>query len=121
MDTMQSMTGRSAINESNLRFYKDGIEYVDIHEYAHMAHMTVAAIRAAIEQGNRVRKLKAIRNGFRYYIPLSEFYIYPYINKGKGKDTVKHFNLNGELVICEACTEGRICTKVNDKREWNGK
>lgn len=121
MDILPTTTGRTAINENPMRFYKDGIEYLDIHEYAYMAHITVAAVRAAIEQGNRVRKLKAIRNGLRYYIPLSEYYIYPYINKGKGKDVVKHFTKEGELVICEACTEGTRCIKIDNKGEWNGK
>ena len=122
MDITASMTGRSATDEGNLRYFKDGVEYVDIHEYAHMTQRTVAAVRASIEQGNRVRKMRAIRNGSRYYIPLDEFHVYPYINKGKGVDRVYHFNKDGQFILCEVCTNGGgRCPKLNEQGGWNGK
>lgn len=119
----QSMTGQDVTGEEKLRYFKNGIEYVDIHEYAHMTHRTVAAVRASIEQGNRVRKMRAIRVGSRYYIPLDEYYIFPYINKGKGADRVYHFDKDGELHLCEECTNGGgRCPKLDETGDrWNGK
>lgn len=122
MDTVKSTTGRDVIKEGNLRYFKDGIEYVDIHEYAHMTQRTVAAVRASIEEGNRVRKMRAIRNGSRYYVRLDEYYVYPYINKGKGADRVYHFNKDGSFSLCEVCTNGGgRCPKLNEQGDWNGK
>lgn len=122
MDTMKNTTGQNAIKEDKLlRYFKDGIEYIDIHEYAHMTHRTVAAVRASIVEGNRVRKMHAIRVRSLYYIPLSEYYVFPYINKGKGIDRVYHFGIDGELHLCEECTNGgHRCHKLNEKGVWNG-
>lgn len=122
MDTLQTTTGRAVMKESNLRYFKDGVEYIDIHEYAHMTHRTVAAVRASIEQGNRVRKMRAIRVGSHYYVLKDEYYVFPYINKGKGIDRVYHFGSDGELHLCERCTNGGgRCTKTNEEGNWNGK
>lgn len=133
MDTNNNMIGlehtpednilgtASKIN-SNLRYFKEGREYIDIHVYAAITQRSVAAVRASIEQGNRVRKMRAIRVGSRYYILKDEFYVFPYINKGKGIDRVYHFEEDGELHLCDQCTNGGgRCPKTDEEGNWNGK
>ena len=100
-----------------MNYNHDGIEYVEIHDYAAMIQRSVQAVRTSIFTGNRVRKLKYRREGRRLFIPLSEYYIYPYINSGKGKDRVYHYP---GPTLCEACTAGKRCTKINEEGEWNG-
>ena len=41
MDTLQTTTGRAAMKENNLRYFKDGVEYIDIHEYAHRVTISI--------------------------------------------------------------------------------
>lgn len=121
MDTSNNMTGQDVMKKGDLRYFKDGKEYIDIHVYAAMTRRTVAAIRASIEQGNRVRKMRAIRCGSRYYILKDEFFVFPYINKGKGIDRVYHFEEDGELHLCEQCTNGGgRCPKTDEEGNWNG-
>jgi len=96
---------------------EDEIEYIDIHDYAVITSRTVSAVRESIINGNRVRKLKAIKKGRSYYVKKSEYYIYPYINSGKGTDKVYHFP---GPTLCEACTAGKRCTKIDAAGEWNG-
>lgn len=122
MDTSSNMTGPAAINEDNkLRYFKDGREYIDIHTYAAMTQRSVAAVRASIEQGNRVRKMRAIKVRSSYFVLKDEYHVFPYINKGKGIDRVYHFGSDGELHLCERCTDGGgRCTKTDSEGYWNG-
>jgi len=101
--------------------YKDnGIEYMDIHDYANKIGRTLQAVRESVLNGNRVRKLRSKRVGRKLYIPVAEYYIYPYINSGKGTDRVYHYSLDNNLLLCDACTKGQRCTKINSEGEWNG-
>jgi hypothetical protein len=101
-----------------MTFIEDGVEYIDINEFATLTERTVQGVRDAITSGNRVRKLKAIKVRRRYYVKKSEYHIYPYINSGKGTDKVYHFP---GPTLCAACTAGERCSKLNDEGEWNGR
>ena len=122
MVTLSTTIGQDATKDDNkMHYIKDDHEYIDIHEYANMTHRSVAAVRASIEQGNRVRKMRAIRVGSRYYVLSDEYHVFPYINKGKGIDRVYHFGKDGELILCDQCTNGGSrCSKVDEEGYWNG-
>jgi hypothetical protein len=85
-------------------------EYVHIAEFAYLVGKSVSAIRYLILHGNIMRKMKSIREGSKFYIPLSELAEFPFIVCGKssGVKDIFHYQLSGTgayvPVLCEECT-----------------
>lgn len=90
-----------------------GIELIHISEFASIAHRSIPSTRRLIEEGNKIRKLKAYRDKSRLMIPVVELYGYPLINAGHSdfERNIYHYNEQGERVLCPECSYGNKCEK----------
>lgn len=61
----------------------EGKEYWTIAQFARMTKRTNASIRHLISQGNRVRKLKALKVIDRLFIEDKEIFDYPFCIRGR--------------------------------------
>ena len=101
-------------------FDEKGDEYMEMTEYANLVSRAPKTVRASICEGNRFRKLQAIREGTHLFVKKNEYYIYPYIASGKNATAVYHYDEGGNFVLCEQCTQGKRCPKIDDKGEYVG-
>ena len=102
-------------------FDENGNEYIDMYDYADIVCRAPMSVRASIIEGNRFRKLRAIQVRTRFYVEKNELYIYPYIAPGKQTSAIYHYDsITGELVICEECTLGKRCLKVDENGNYIG-
>ncbi len=101
-------------------FDENGIEYVDLNDYAVLVGRSPSAVRASVLEGNRYRKLQHIREGTHIFIRKDEYYIYPYVASGKNATVIYHYEENNKLVACEECTQGKRCPKLDEKGNYIG-
>lgn len=76
------------------------VEYVHISDFAKETHRRVTSTRHLIEDGNVVRRLKALRIRSMLFIPVAEIYGYPFSKDSK----IYHYGKDGDRYMCEACT-----------------
>lgn len=76
-----------------------GIDYVHISDFAKITQRQVTSTRHLIEDGNVVRRLKALRIRSMLFIPVVEIDGYPF-----SKDSRIYHYKNGERKLCEQCT-----------------
>lgn len=103
----------------NIYNYK-GIAFIHIADFAYALNRSVTSTRRLVERGNRIRKLKAMRDRSRLMIPVTEMTGYPFVSSGPGKEKkvfhyipVKAEGAEGAVIykkaFCEKCTYGEGC------------
>ena len=91
-----------------------GIDYVHISDFAKATHRKVTSTRHLIEDGNVVRRLKALRVRSMLFIPVAEMRGYPFSKDSK----IYHYNDAGERRLCEECTFTNEHCLERQKADW---
>lgn len=81
-------------------------QYVTISAASHILGRTVNSIRRLVLQGNSIRRMKALRDGSKFLIPVKEIYGFPFLAPGHNNtDLIYHFDKETEsFVTCDVCS-----------------
>ena len=91
------------------------IEMIHIADFAKIANRSIQATRHLIEDGNKIRKMKAFRDRSRLMIPVLELFGFPFLQAGSSQHErlILHYRKDENGVyrktVCTECSYGNMC------------
>lgn len=93
-----------------------GVEMIHIADFAKIAHRSIQATRHLIEDGNKIRHMKAFRDRSRLMIPVLELLGFPFLQAGTSEyeRAILHYRrdpVDGiyKKTLCKECSYGNKC------------